>query len=339
MDALGTLLRQFFRRQPQRRKPGLPRLLAGNALVLAFLFSIVALIGEAHYRFFFDSTESFGLTKTTKRWFSRHFEKNNSGFRDSVDYLRTMSAGKRRVTFLGDSFTVGHGVADVEDRFANQVRAMRPGWEVHVLASPGWDTGRELEIMEIYSDQDSQIDVVALIYCLNDIADIVPEWQDILHRIYAASTPGFWVQNSYLFNTLYYRWKVPRDPDTSSYYDFVLKNYEGAVWENQKRRLQTLRDFVDAQGGQLVVVTFPFVHNLGPDYQYRRVHARLDEVWRDLKVPHLDLLKVFEADPTAELVVNSYDAHPNERAHAIAAESIATFIDEQLPNLKPPDPR
>jgi hypothetical protein len=328
--ALGYLPQRFFRTQRRHKKASLPRLLAGNALVLSFLCAIVVLLGEIHFRFVFDSTDSFALTKTTKRWFTRHFETNQSGFRDTVDYLRKAPDGIRRVTFLGDSFTVGHGVANVEDRFSNRIRAMRPDWEVHVLASPGWDTERELEIMKLYSDQGSQVDLVVLIYCLNDIADIVPEWQEILSRVYGSPKPGYLAEHSYFFNTLYYRWKATHDPEISNYYDFVLENYEGPVWGMQQRRLRALRDFVDAQGGQLLVVTFPFVHNLGQDYPYRSVHARLDEFWRGLDAPHLDLLSAFEAHPSAKLVVNSYDAHPHERAHALAAESIAAFIDERL---------
>jgi hypothetical protein len=61
--------------------------LAGNALVLSFLCAIVVAFGEIHYRFVFDSTDSFGLTKTTARWFERHFQENSSGFRDTIDFL------------------------------------------------------------------------------------------------------------------------------------------------------------------------------------------------------------------------------------------------------------
>ena len=337
--ALGVLLQWFFRTQRRHKKAGVPRLLAGNALVLSFLCAVVVLLGETHYRFCFDSTDSFGLTKTTKRWFERHSQMNGSGFRDSTEYLLDPLPEKPLVAFVGDSFTAGHGVANVEDRFANQIRAMRPDWEVHVLASLGWDTEMELSVLTLYGDQGFQADVVVLIYCLNDIGDIVPEWQEILRRVYEAPTPGFLAQHSYFFNTLYYRWKATHDSGISKYYDFVLKSYEGAVWEKQKRRLRALRDLVDSQGGQLLVVTFPFVHDLGRDYQYRSVHARLDEAWRDLKVPHLDLLSAFEAYPNAELVVNSYDAHPNERAHAIAAEPIAAFIDDHLPDSASPDDR
>ena len=240
------------------------------------------------------------------------------------------------MTFLGDSFTAAHGVANVEDRFANQIRAARPDWEVHVLASPGWDTEPELTVLKLYGNQGFQVDVVVLVYCLNDISDIAPEWQEILHRVYEAMTPGFLARHSYFFNTLYYRWKASRNPEISNYYHSVMENYEGTVWDKQKLRLHAFRDLVDSQGGRLLIVTFPFVHNIGPDYEYRRVHARLDEAWRNLEVPHLDLLSVFEAYPDAELVVNRYDAHPNERAHAIAAKSIAEFIHEHLPNSPQP---
>ena len=103
--ALGFLLQRFFRKQRQLEKASVPRLLAGNALMLSFLCAIVVLLGEIHYRFVFDSTDSFGLTKATQRWFTRHFETNPSGFRDTIDYLRTAPDGIRRVTFLGDSFS------------------------------------------------------------------------------------------------------------------------------------------------------------------------------------------------------------------------------------------
>jgi len=333
----GWLALRFFRKQRQRGKSSAATLLAGNALLLALLLSIVVLVGEVYYRFCFDSTDSFGLAKTTRRWFERHIQTNSTGFRDTIDYMRRAPPDKRRVTFLGDSFTAGHGIADVEDRFANRIRAMRPDWEVQVLASLGWDTGHELRIAKRYADQRSETDAIVLVYCLNDIADIVPEWREILHAIYEEWQPGFLTANSYFFNTLHYRWKAARDPQLANYYDFVLKAYEGPVWERQKKRLRTLRDLVDAQGAQLLVVTFPFVHDLGPDYPYRAVHERIDEFWRALGVPQLDLLGVFEAHAGEQLVIGRYDAHPNERANAIAADAIAAFIDANLADATRPN--
>jgi hypothetical protein len=74
------------------------------------------------------------------------------------------------------------------------------------------------------------------------------------------------------------------------------------------------------------VVTFPFLQHLGPGYEFRAVHAQLGKFWQELGVPHLDLLDLYEAHRNERLTVNSHDAHPNVRAHALAAEAILDFV-------------
>lgn len=306
------------------------RLVSGNLVVLLFLGSLFVLAGEVHYRFFYDTTESFGLTKTTHDWLRRHFQFNNASFRDSVPYAIPLSPDRRRVTFVGDSFTAGHGVRDVEDRFVNRIRRNRSEWDVQMLARCGWDTGHEIAYVEESVQFGYELDVVVLIYCLNDVADIVPEWSATLDRIYQSSERGFLVSHSYLFNTMYFRWKASHDKDVADYYRFVAENYEGPVWDEQRQRLTRLRDNVEARNGRLLVVTFPFVHALGEQYPYGRIHDRLGALWESLSVPHLDLLDELQSHDAQTLVVGSHDAHPNERAHALAARAIEAFLDQEL---------
>jgi lysophospholipase L1-like esterase len=332
-----VLLYWFARRLPTRRPSGGEehavrwlRLLIGNLLV--FLLASSALLAgfETYYRFFYDSTDSFGLTRTTERWFERHYQFNANAVRDNVDYAAKRTPGRVRITFLGDSFTAGHGIANVDDRFANLVRAARPAWEIHALARNGLDTGGEIDMLQIAVRDGCELDRVVLVYCLNDIADIVPEWQAILDRIYERGrTPGFLVRNSYAADILYYRLKALRDPDVSHYYQFVRKAYDGPLWEVQKRRLGQLADFVGANGGKLLVVTFPFLHALGPRYEYQGVHEKLDALWQSLGVPRLDLLGVYAGFPSRKLTINGFDAHPNELAHRLAAKAIVEFLDQQ----------
>ena len=72
-------------------------LLAGNLLVLLTLCSVGLLGGEIYYRWIYDASDSFGLTKTNQRWFDRHFHKNASGFRDTVPrYEPKNTSGKKR---------------------------------------------------------------------------------------------------------------------------------------------------------------------------------------------------------------------------------------------------
>ena len=56
------------------------------------------------------------------------------------------------------------------------------------------------------------------------------------------------------------------------------------------------------------------------------MHEELDRFWRQLGVPHLDLLPVYAGIPGQELVVNPYDAHPNEYANRLAAKAVGKFL-------------
>src|SRR5205814_6097479 len=128
---------------------------------------------------------------------------------------------------------------------------------------------------------------------------------------------GGWLrQHSYVVDMLCHRLKLWREPDMRRYFQFVLDAYRGPVWEEQRRRLKALRDAVEAAGGDLEVVTFPFLHALGPNYEYQSVHDELAQLWDEWNVPDLDLLAIYKEIPSKKLVVNRFDAHPNEYAHA-----------------------
>ena len=69
-----------------------------------------------------------------------------------------------------------------------------------------------------------------------------------------------------------------------------------------------------------------FQQHLGPRYEFRAVHAQLYRFWQELGVPHLNLLSPYEAHRNEALTVNAYDAHPNVRAHNLAADAIQEFL-------------
>lgn len=60
--------------------------------------------------------------------------------------------------------------------------------------------------------------------------------------------------------------------------------------------------------------------------RFKSVHEQLDQFWQEQGIPHLDLLPVFSNLPPSKLVVKRHDSHPNEYAHALAAEAIHEFL-------------
>ena len=174
-----------------------------------------------------------------------------------------------------------------------------------------------------------QADQVVLVYCLNDIGDLLPPQADATARVLAELDDSGWLlRSSYMLNLWYHHYKALRDPYLGNYCSFVREAYSGAVWEQQKERLKVFRDLVQARGGHLAVVTFPLLNALGPNYEYRFIHDKLDQAWRELDVPQLDLLPVYEGLAPIQVTVNRFDAHPNERANQLAAEAIDKWLQQ-----------
>lgn len=306
------------------RRGGTALLLLGNLLLLSFLVSLLLAPGELYYRFFYDEPDGFGLGLASKRWMARHYSFNNLGMRDDVDYALAIAPGRTRVTFLGDSFTNGHGVSQVEARFVNRLRDAHPEWEVHMLASDGRNTGPLLADLRQRLSAGYEIDRVVYVYCLNDLTDVMPGWRAIGRRTYS-ERPGLLLANSWLLNTWYYRLRAMLDPDLRSYFPRIARAYGKRPWQVQSQRLEELARLVAEHGGRLQVVTIPFLE-LMDDPEFRAIHAQLDRFWKERGVPHLDLLEAFESIPLEELRASRFDTHLNPEGHRLAAERIEGFL-------------
>ncbi len=327
---LGFYVWRFFHSASPRRLPvQWYRVLAGNILVLAFLISAVFLGCETYYRFLCDQTDAMTNTLVSGRWYARHFHQNNFGVRDNVDYSHALTSGRRRVTFVGDSCTAGFGVKNVEDRFVNRIRRLHPEWEVHAIAKPGLDTSTEVEIMHNLTVSNSyQLDYVVLVYNLNDIGEVMPGWVEGYKQMMADRFRQSWLcRNSYFVNLFYHRWQLRRNAYMRKYFDEVEAAYKGPLWEIEKAGLVAFANMTRIRGGRLVVVTFPFLQE---PTRFKFAHEQLNRYWQEQGIPHLDLFDTFSNVPPAKLVVNSNDAHPNEHAHALAAEAIDQLLKRQV---------
>jgi lysophospholipase L1-like esterase len=323
--ALLSGLRRFFAAQRRRPRRGPLRLVAGNLLVFAFLCSTTLLPGELWLRFGRDTTQSFLREKVARRWMVRHWRTNGFGVRDDVEYTAAAPPGRRRILFLGDSFTAGQGV-EVAERFGNRIRAARPDWDVQVVADLGWDTREQTRVAQSLVERGHDLGTVVLCYCPNDTTDVADDLLEMLKRLEHQPDPPPVVRHSYLLDWLWWRMVFARRDTEGEYVRLLAATYEGATWDVQQRRLTELRRLVESGGGRFAVVTFPFL-GTGADDPFRAALDRLDRFWREQGVPHLDLREAFAPHPPASLAVNRWDLHPNAKANGIAAEEIVRFLD------------
>ena len=337
--AVGFCAVGFFRQRSRRALPDTwAAVLAGNGLILACLVSLLFLGFESYYRFLCDRTDAMGNTLVSTAWYARHFHKNSLGLRDNLEYSMALTPGKRRVTFVGDSFTAGFGVKDVEDRFVNRIRRLHPEWEVHAVAKPGLDTSTEVDIMHnLTVSNHYRIDLVVLVYQINDIGEVMPGWVAEYRKMMADEFRDSWLcQNSYFVNLFYHRWQLRQNSYMRNYFDEVEAAYQGPLWEVEKIGLLAFANLTKIRGGRLLVVTFPY---MDVPLRFKSVHDQLDQYWQEQGVPHLDLLATFSNLPPAKLVVNPHDAHPNEYAHALAAEAIEAFLIREITNRPAGEPQ
>src|SRR5439155_13066961 len=140
------------------------------------------------------------------------YHRNNIGVRDNIDYAFCRTPGKRRVTFVGDSFVAALGVNDVEDRFVNRIRHLHPEWEVHAVAQPGLETSNEVEaVHNLVVSNHYALDLVVLVYNMNDIGEVMPNWIAEYKMLLAAPFRSSWLcRNSYFVNLYYLRCQVSR---------------------------------------------------------------------------------------------------------------------------------
>jgi lysophospholipase L1-like esterase len=315
--------RQSCRQKSRRLWP------ANAGLSLLMLLAAIT-AGELGFACFADFSDTFNITNVSKRWLAIHIdnERNNEGFRDRNPFQKYVSPGQKRIVFLGDSFTAGHGIKNIDDRFTDRIAAWleekRPG--KYVVANLG-EPGYEVSMIEglakaLLFKQHDDVSMIVYIYNINDIEGYDPRTQESLGQIYTAEPRNPLFRDTYLLNFLYFRYVQFRYAKGTSYYASLAESYRTTPWEGLRAKLSQLhRDCVEAHV-DFRMVLFPFMQNLGPDYPFREADAKLVAFCKSEKIPVLDLEPVFREHANESLTVSRFDAHPNEQAHAIAADAI-----------------
>lgn len=327
-----------LRRRWAERKSLLKLVYAGLS---AWLCLSLLTLPELGFALLYDTTDSFDMTNVSRRWFKVHVDPdvknlefaNEIGiqYRAKSDVVLNPEPGCRHVCFLGDSFTFGHGVASVEDRFSDRVADSVNGEEfspsvVSNLAWPGTDLLWAEAILKNSFAVDGQIDDAVYVLCLNDIEAFHDPTMSKSTSLSHFEPPTFFFRDTYFFNWLYFRCQSLFKQQTRSYYAFVKGYYEGEPWLRFREALSRTSKLCDQNGCHFRVAIFPFLHNLGPDYPFREIHRQIKADCESLRIDCLDLDPGLSAHFDERLTVNPFDAHPNERAHEIAAEAMVDWL-------------
>lgn len=330
------LRRLLFARREARTLPARLRWINLGLSVWMLLAMLTAV--EMYFSLVYDQSDSFNMTNVSRRWFARHVVKNSAGFRDDRELEKAAPPGVHRVWFTGDSFTYAHGIKNTADRFSNLVGAAlernHPGkFQVSNVADAGINIAQVENLIRLHLENGYRLDTLVYVMCLNDIEPYVDERGERYLHLGEPGAPVFF-RDTYFFNLLWFRIRLAMEPKVRDYYGDMAEAYqEGEPLRRFLRKLDDLQQTCASHRVDLRVVIFPFLHNLAGDYPFAAGHQRVVDRCHELQIPVLDLAPVLKPYLAEGLVVNRFDAHPNELAHRLAAEAMERDL---LPDLMKP---
>lgn len=333
------------------RWKGKPRkLTCVNAMLSLWMFLSMLTLLEIYFAVIFDKTDSFNMTLVSKKWFEKYIRpdqkvlefNNRAGtlYRARSEYPKSPPPEKYHICFLGDSFTFGHGVPNVEDRFSDQLSVLLEAetpnrFLVSNLADAGTDTHWVSNRISLLIENEFPVNTIVYVMCLNDIETFHERHKTYYNDLSSHNPQFFLFRQSYFFNFAYFRLKMFSVPEVRGYYSFVKEYYDGEPWERMQLKLEMMHEMCKEKDIDFRIVVFPFLHKLGPDYDFHHAHSRIVNFCNDANIPVLDLEPVLSPYADETLTVSPFDAHPNERAHALAAKAIQEKLFHDLTGPAP----
>jgi hypothetical protein len=294
-------------------------------------------VAEVIFALFVDHSEAFNASMIAKRWFQVHFDsqRNDDGFRERRLLATPLPEGVQRVLFLGDSFTAGHGINNIDDRFSERLEVLLNSekssiYQVYNMAEPGFEISAIRGMENAVLDKGYPVKTFIYCYMMNDIEGYDPETNAAIEEIGKRRQSSSWlVSHSYFINWMYHRWVQYSAGSSVDYFPHLVESYNGLPWKGVELELNNMAAMSKEKGVEFRLVIFPFMHNLGPDYPFRKAHEKLVAWANSRDVPVLDMMPVFASHAAEKLTVNAFDNHPNERAHQIIAEEIFRWLQEK----------
>lgn len=321
-----VLIKSKIKRKPKKILTALASLTISCILVLSIV--------EGYFRYVYDESDGLGFLQVNKRWFQRHVVYNNFFKRDK-DFKIEKPAGSIRIGVIGDSIAFGQGIPNVHNRFSNilekKLQASKINAEVYNLGTPGVDTHEEIKMYDDLSI--FNFDIIIWQYYLNDIQPPIKDdiAQIIQKNTISNKTLDILSKNSAFFDFAYWRLSSKYSKTFSQLDIHYFKMYNDAsILNSHEEELTKFIRLLKEQNKKIVVIIFPLIELLGPNYPAAQIHTNLDSYFKSQKMEVIELLDYLRNSNSKELIASRFDTHPNEKVHKLAAEKLYEQISTTL---------
>ena len=299
-----------------------------NLATSFYALFVILLLLESGFMFVSQSHGGF-MSLSSKIWLNKYWKPINSfGYRD--DEPKT---GSSCVLFVGDSYTEGHGINHVSERFSNQVKALinsnNSALDVINLGRCGSNTSDEFLRMKSMIDQlKLKPKAIVLQYCFKDIEDQAFSHGLKLNRpaLYS-NVPSFTIpllKNSFLLDYIYWGIRGP-----SHYIEFLEQAYQTkAIREGHFKELDLFVNYCDSSSIELIPVIIPFMEDLKMSEELFVEPLRLH--FESLGIEIINVSDLVSDMPFKERIVNNSDRHASVKVNKKMAVAIEARLQQQL---------
>jgi hypothetical protein len=275
---------------------------------------------------FFAQSDGFNITMSSQNWFARYWRPVNSlGYRDAEP--RPKVGNEKFALMVGDSFTSGHGINRVEDRFGDILaRTLGPDWQVGNAAKPGWDTEDEDKALRSYPVTP---DLVVLAYYVNDIFTVAKKCNFNMPFTvhYPKSEVVKYLEKHFALANFVY-WRLARlgnmEDASQGFWARLRAAYaDPSVWTAHVAELDSFVDWCQERHIRLIAMVIP---NLGDVAGSVPITTRVVEYFKGRGVQTLDMTPILSGRDPSDMVVNGVDSHANVRLNAEMAELLRQAI-------------
>lgn len=300
---------------------------------------LVIVIVEMLARLFYQDPWYEKLKKVQGRSEKYQYTRNKDRLRD-VDYPITKPLDHRRILILGDSYTFGLGVPEDEDTFPeiletklNQQMIHKAIKKIEVL-NGGISGSLPDHWLRLYKRMSGKFDpdVVLIVFFLRDGTSLKVHrefFNPILDEITKKNQRSlFW---KYSFTYRLVKDLLDRSKISTHYTDNLKNAYLGdtlqtQVWHVMQEHLLSIKSLAHKNSASVGFVIFPALVELNKSYPFMDICRHLEAFALSHGFTTHSLLPSFMGSYGPNLWVSSYDQHPNEKAHHIAAESMLPFV-------------
>ena len=266
---------------------------------------------------------------------------NKIGFRDN-DHTIEKPAGVYRIVVLGDSFTEGQGVAfeNIYPRvLEKKLNALHSSthYETIVCAKSGRNAVQEVGM---YHDQCRQFkpDLLIIGFVLNDTECSGKynyiKLQYLRSQIFQkpASIIGkFLFAHSAMYKHIYCRIEYTRINKIAKNLDIFYQE-NNVCYQEFKNAYRSLKKMVNDDNTPVLIVIFTYFQHPLNNYPFIKIIHKVQLFSTELGFNSMDLLDVYKPYKESELKFCEWNAHPNAKAHALAADAILAYLKETYLN-------